>query len=63
MNTGRVWHFIAPALACGVTLTSTTLSAQDGIDFLGSNCDCPPPDTNAAAANDFVVQAVDTQII
>jgi hypothetical protein len=33
----------------------------DGIDFLGSNCDCLPPDTNVAVGNGFVAEAVNTQ--
>ena len=34
----------------------------DGIDFLGSNCGCLPPDTNAAVGNNFVVETVNAQI-
>jgi hypothetical protein len=34
----------------------------DGIDFLGSNCGCLPPDTNAAVGNGFVVETVNIQI-
>ena len=34
----------------------------DGIDFLGSNCGCLPPDTNAAVGNNFVVETVNLQI-
>jgi hypothetical protein len=34
----------------------------DGIDFLGSNCQCLPPDTNAAVGNNFVVETVNVQI-
>ena len=33
-----------------------------GIDFLGSNCGCLPPDTNAAVGNNFLVETVNTQI-
>src|SRR5215813_1078153 len=29
----------------------------DGVNFLGSNCGCLPPDTNAAVSNDFVAEA------
>jgi hypothetical protein len=36
--------------------------SYDGIDFLGSNCGCLPPDTNAAVGNNFVVEAVNVQI-
>src|SRR2546422_12308 len=36
--------------------------SYDGIDFLGSNCFCLPPDTNAAVGNNFVVQTVNVQI-
>jgi hypothetical protein len=32
--------------------------SYDGIDFSGSNCDCWPPDTNAAVSNGFVVETV-----
>jgi hypothetical protein len=34
----------------------------EGIDFIGSNCGCLPPDTNAAVGNNFVVETVNTQI-
>jgi hypothetical protein len=34
----------------------------EGIDFIGSNCGCLPPDTNAAVGNDFVVETVNLQI-
>jgi hypothetical protein len=34
----------------------------EGIDFLGSNCGCLPPDTNAAVGNNFVVETVNFQI-
>ena len=34
----------------------------EGIDFLGSNCGCLPPDTNAAVGHDHVVETVNTQI-
>ena len=34
----------------------------DGISFLGSNCGCLPPDTNAAVANDLVVETTNLQI-
>src|SRR5262249_26314931 len=33
----------------------------DGIDFLGSNCSCLPPDTNAAVSNDFVAETTNLQ--
>jgi hypothetical protein len=33
----------------------------DGIDFLGSNCGCLPPDTNAAVGNSYVVETVNVQ--
>src|SRR5262245_25031172 len=36
--------------------------ALEGIDFIGSNCGCLPPDTNAAVGNDFVVETVNVQI-
>ena len=36
--------------------------SYDGIDFLGSNCDCLPPDTNAAVGNNYVVETVNFQI-
>src|SRR6516225_9084299 len=36
--------------------------SYDGIDFLGSNCGCLPPDTNAAVGNNFVVETVNLQI-
>lgn len=38
------------------------LQSYDGVDFLGSNCSCLPPDTNAAVANGFVVETVNLQI-
>jgi hypothetical protein len=34
----------------------------DGIDFLGSNCGCLPPDTNADVGNGFVVETVNIQV-
>src|ERR1035437_3062354 len=34
----------------------------DGVDFLGSNCPCLPPDTNAAVGNGYVVETVNVQI-
>ncbi|MDH4073686.1 MAG: PPC domain-containing protein, partial [Gammaproteobacteria bacterium] len=34
----------------------------EGIDFLGSNCGCLPPDTNAAVGGNWVVETVNTQI-
>ena len=34
----------------------------DGIDFLGSNCDCLPPDTNASVGNNFVVETTNFEI-
>ena len=37
------------------------LQNYDGIDFLGSNCGCLPPDTNAAVGNNFVVETVNIQ--
>jgi hypothetical protein len=36
--------------------------SYDGFDFLGSNCNCLPPDTNAAVGNDYVVETVNLQI-
>jgi hypothetical protein len=36
--------------------------SYDGIDFLGSNCGCLPPDTNAAVGNNYVVETVNFQI-
>jgi hypothetical protein len=36
--------------------------SYDGIDFLGSNCGCLPPDTNAAVGGNFVVETVNVQI-
>ncbi len=36
--------------------------SYDGIDFLGSNCGCLPPDTNAAVGKNFVVETVNAQI-
>lgn len=36
--------------------------SYDGIDFIGSNCFCLPPDTNAAVGNNFVVEVVNVQI-
>jgi len=34
----------------------------EGIDYIGSNCGCLPPDTNAAVGNNFVVETVNIQI-
>src|SRR5215467_5768422 len=39
----------------------TVGSSFDGIDFLGSNCGCLPPDTNAAVGNGFVAETVNIQ--
>jgi hypothetical protein len=36
--------------------------SYDGIDFLGSNCFCLPPDTNVAVGNNFVVETVNIQM-
>jgi hypothetical protein len=36
--------------------------SYDGIDFLGSNCSCLPPDTNAAVGNSFVVETANLHI-
>jgi hypothetical protein len=36
--------------------------SYDGVNFLGSNCGCLPPDTNAAVGNTFVVQTVNSRI-
>jgi hypothetical protein len=36
--------------------------SYDGIDFIGSNCFCLPPDTNAAVGNNYVVETVNFQI-
>jgi len=36
--------------------------SYDGIDFLGSNCGCLPPDTSAAVGGNFVVETVNVQI-
>src|ERR1041385_8941625 len=36
--------------------------SYDGIDSLGSNCGCLPPDTNAAVGNNFVVETVNSQM-
>ena len=36
--------------------------SYDGIDFLGSNCNCLPPDTNAAVGDNYVVEAVNVQL-
>jgi hypothetical protein len=36
--------------------------SYDGIDFIGSSCDCLPPDTNAAVSDGFVVEAVNVQL-
>ena len=35
--------------------------SYDGIDFLGSNCGCLPPDTNAAVGGNYVVETVNVQ--
>lgn len=39
----------------------TVVQSFDGIDFLGSNCGCLPPDTNAAVGNGYVAEAVNIQ--
>ena len=36
--------------------------SYDGVDFLGSNCGCLPPDTNAAVGNGYIVETVNVQI-
>ena len=36
--------------------------SYDGIDFLGSNCGCLPPDTNAAVGNDFIAETVNIHL-
>lgn len=36
--------------------------SYDGIDLFGSNCNCLPPDTNAAVGGNFVVETVNLQI-
>ena len=36
--------------------------SYDGIHFLGSNCNCLPPDTNAAVGDNYVVEAVNVQL-
>src|SRR5262244_2507315 len=36
--------------------------SYDGIDFLGSNCSCLPPDTSAAVGNNFVIETVNLEI-
>jgi hypothetical protein len=36
--------------------------SYDGIDFLGSNCDCLPPDTSAAVGGNYVLETVNVQI-
>ena len=48
---------LAPKPSGGVTIVQTF----DGIDFLGSNCGCLPPDTNAAVGNGYVAEAVNVQ--
>jgi hypothetical protein len=35
--------------------------SYDGVDFLGSNCGCLPPDTNAAVGGNYVAEAVNVQ--
>jgi hypothetical protein len=35
--------------------------SYDGIDYLGSNCGCLPPDTNAAVGGNYVAEAVNIQ--
>src|SRR5713101_7449660 len=39
------------------------VQSYDGVDFLGSNCSCLPPDTNAAVGNSYVVETVNVHII
>ena len=47
----------------GTSMAGTIIRhSYDGIDFLGSNCGCLPPDTNAAVGNNFVVETVNVQI-
>jgi hypothetical protein len=48
----------APTQGGGVQLGQ----GYDGVDFLGSHCNCLPPDTNAAVGNNFVVETVNLQI-
>ena len=45
------------------TLAGTTiLQSYDGVDFLGSNCDCLPPDNGTAVGGNYVVEVVNVQI-
>src|SRR5215472_18140490 len=37
------------------------VQSYDGVDFLGSNCGCLPPDTNAAVGNSYVAETVNVQ--
>jgi hypothetical protein len=55
--------FAAPARSVLGTINPVKiLQSYEGIDFLGSNCGCLPPDTNAAVGNNFVVETVNAQI-
>lgn len=36
--------------------------SYDGIDFIGSNCFCLPPDTNAQVGNNYIVETVNVQL-
>jgi hypothetical protein len=49
----------APPLGDG---TQIIRQSFDGVSFLGSNCGCLPPDTNAAVGNGFAVETVNLQI-
>jgi hypothetical protein len=54
--TGPLPHIEAP-----IGLNVPIGQNYDGIDFNGSNCNCLPPDTNAAVGNNFVAEAVNIQ--
>jgi hypothetical protein len=41
---------------------TTILQSYDGIDFLGSNCGCLPPDNGTAVGGNYVVEVVNVQI-
>jgi hypothetical protein len=45
-------------IGAGVTVGQS----YDGIDFLGSNCGCLPPDTSAAVGGNYVLETVNVQI-
>lgn len=58
---------LATALGGGVSSAAWAAGIQigqniDGINFLGSNCGCLPPDSNAAVGSNFIVETTNLQL-